>query len=472
MDIYFYDLLVVFIAVAATTWWSKVFPLHIFYARKVLHILAISACAHAVSITNSETYQPFIFLLTAFTILLFWAVWKGFFQTEGRRSWGIAYFPMVLLALEICYPTEQRLISLAFYILAFGDGLSAIFGRLSHVSLGSLIFPRHKLQSWNSIHWGRDHKTLMGSSVFTLAAGVILYIYFPEIQIVDLFLIALSIAAIEVISSSGTDNLTVPLWVFFAVPVLSDFQVEPMFLLVGVLMSVFLFRFKWLSLSGIVFASILCILFLASNAPLYLLFVFLIIGSLASKLNRKKVAEAADSKSSKPRDVWQVIANGGIAVVILLVFGGYLEFRNILIYVSIAVALADTLSSELGVFFGGRTYSIIGFRMVSPGLSGGISFKGTLSGLLGAGFIGLLSIWMESYSWENALFISLFGFLGMLLDSFIGELFQAKYQKHDGSYSDQGIELVKGIRGFTNDTTNWVSNAITVILSAILVIAL
>lgn len=472
MDIYFYDLLVVFIAVAATTWWSKVFPLHIFYARKVLHILAISACAHAVSITNSETYQPFIFLLTAFSILLFWAVWKGFFQTEGRRSWGIAYFPMVLLALEIVYPTEQRLISLAFYILAFGDGLSAIFGRLFHVSLDSLLFSGRNVQSWNSIHWGRDHKTLIGSSVFTLAAGVILYIYFPEIQIVNLFLIALSIAAIEVISSSGTDNLTVPLWVFFAVPVLFDFQVEPMFLLLGVLMSVFLFRFKWLSLSGIVFASILCILFLASVAPLYLLFVFLIVGSLASKLNRKKVAEAADSKSSKPRDVWQVIANGGIAVVILLVFGGYPEFRNILIYVSIAVALADTLSSELGVFFGGRTYSIIGLRMVSPGLSGGISFMGTLSGLLGAGFIGLLSIWMESYSWENALFISLFGFLGMILDSFIGEMFQAKYQNPDGSYSDQGLELVKGIRGFTNDTTNWVSNAITVFLSAILVIAL
>jgi uncharacterized protein (TIGR00297 family) len=155
-----------------------------------------------------------------------------------------------------------------------------------------------------------------------------------------------------------------------------------------------------------------------------------------------------------------------------LVFGGYPEFRNILIYVSIAVALADTLSSELGVFFGGRTYSIIGLRMVSPGLSGGISFMGTLSGLLGAGFIGLLSIWMESYSWENALFISLFGFLGMILDSFIGEMFQAKYQNPDGSYSDQGLELVKGIRGFTNDTTNWVSNAITVFLSAILVIAL
>jgi len=75
MDIYFYDLLVVFIAVAATTWWSKVFPLHIFYARKALHILAISACAHAISITNSETYQPFIFLLTAFSILLFFRRW-------------------------------------------------------------------------------------------------------------------------------------------------------------------------------------------------------------------------------------------------------------------------------------------------------------------------------------------------------------------------------------------------------------
>jgi uncharacterized protein (TIGR00297 family) len=429
--------------------------------------MAISTCAHAVSITTSATYQGFIWLLSAFSILLLVAVWKGFFQTEGRRSWGIAYFPLVLLVLEIFYPGRQQLISLAFYILAISDGLSAILGRMVHVRLGSLVFLGRNIQSLNSIQWGRDHKTFIGSLVFALSAWVILYIYYPDIHVVTLFLIALSIAAIEVISSSGTDNLTVPLWVFFAVPILTSFQVAPLILLIGVLMSVILYRFKWLSLSGIVFAAILCMLFLASDAPLYLLFTFLIIGSLASKLNRRKVSAAADSKSSRPRDVWQVIANGGISVLILLFFGGHSDLRNLLIYISIAIALADTLSSELGVFFGGRTYSIIGFRKVSPGLSGGISFMGTLAGLLGAGFIGLLSIWVEDYTFVRFLLIAFFGFIGMILDSVIGDLFQAKYQNGDGTLSDQGNKLAKGINGFSNDITNWVSNVVTVSICVI-----
>ncbi len=92
---------------------------------------------------------------------------------------------------------------------------------------------------------------------------------------------------------------------------------------------------------------------------------------------------------------------------------------------------------------------------------------GTLAGLLGAGFIGLLSIWVEDYTFVSFIFIAFFGFIGMILDSVIGDLFQAKYQNGDGTLSDQGNKLAKGINGFSNDTTNWVSNVVTVIICVI-----
>lgn len=461
MHVYLSDLVIVFSAIAITLVLSK---WSMFYARKVLHILAISACAHALSITTSDTFQFFIFLIGGFSVLLTFAVWKGFFKTEGRRSWGIAYFPWVLFFLMLIFPSQLKLISLSFYILAISDGLSAIIGRWYNDRWGSKLFP-------NEIQWGRDAKTLIGSLVFVLSSWVLLMIFYPQSPVYCLFVWALTIASIELISSSGSDNLTVPLWVFFTQPILMNFQLETSVVVIGLLLVVIIYRFKWLTFSGIVFAAILALLFLIEVAPLYILFAFLILGSLASRLNRRKTLSTSESKSSKPRDAFQVIANGGISVLILLFFGGHPSLRNFLIFVSISVALADTLSSEFGVFFGGRTFSLIRFMEVPKGLSGGVSIAGTLSGLFGASLIGLLVyLNVPDYmggGFFGAFLITVIGFLGMLLDSIIGELFQSKFKNADGFLSDSGDVLVGGFSGFTNDTTNWVSNAVTVLFAAL-----
>jgi len=288
-------------------------------------------------------------------------------------------------------------------------------------------------------------------------------ICYPQSPVFCLLVWALTIASIELISSSGSDNLTVPLWVFFTQPILANFQSETSVIVIGLLLAVMIYRFKWLTISGIVFSAILALLFLIAEAPLYLLFAFLILGSLASRLNRRKNLSTSESKSSKPRDAFQVIANGGISVLILLFFGGYFELRDLLIYVSISAALADTFSSEFGVFFGGRTFSLIKWKEVPRGLSGGVSLAGTVAGLVGALLVGLLSYFFGSWiGGFTAMFIAILGFLGMLIDSIIGELFQSKYKSADGFLSDSGDVLVGGFSGFTNDTTNWVSNAVTV----------
>lgn len=463
MHVYLTDLVTVFFAVFITFWWSKKRPISAFYARKVLHILAISACAHAVSLTTSDIIQSFTLLIFGFSVVLTFAVWKGFFKTDGRRSWGIAYFPWVLLLLLLIFPTQLKLISVAFYILAFSDGLSAIIGRWFDDRWGSTFFP-------NEIRWGNDAKTLVGSLVFVLSSWVILMIFYPQSPVFCLLIWSLTLASIELISSSGSDNLTVPLWVFFTQPILMNFQLETSIVVIGLLLAGIIYRFKWLTLSGIVFAAILALLFLIAEAPLYILFTFLILGSLASRLNRRKTLSTSESKSSKPRDAFQVMANGGISVLILLFFGGHPDLRNFLIYASISVALADTLSSEFGVFFGGRTFSLIKWTEVTRGLSGGVSVAGTGAGLVGASIIGLM-VYLNVPDYRGggyfgAFLITLIGFFGMLLDSIIGELFQSKYKDVNGLLSDSGDVLVGGFSGFTNDTTNWLSNAVTVSMAA------
>lgn len=461
MRVYLSDLVIVFSAIAITLVLSK---WSTFYARKVLHILAISACAHAVSITTSDTFQFFVYLIGGFSVILTFAVWKGFFKTEGRRSWGIAYFPWVLFFLMLIFPSQLKLISLSFYILAISDGLSAIIGRWYNERWGSKFFP-------NEIQWGRDAKTLIGSLAFALSSWVLLMFFYPQSPVFCLFVWALTIASIELISSSGSDNLTVPLWVFFTQSILMEFTFDPIWMITGIALALLIYKFKWLTISGIVFSAILALVFLIADAPLYLLFIFLMLGSLASRLNHRKTLSTSESKSSKPRDAFQVIANGGISVLILLFFGGYPEFRDFLIYVSISVALADTLSSEFGVFFGGRTFSLIRFKEVPKGLSGGVSLAGTGAGLVGASLVGLLSYLHGNWNGDSAVFasvmITIIGFLGMLLDSIMGEFFQSKYRTDEGLLSDSGDVLVGGFSGFTNDTTNWVSNALTVFLAAI-----
>jgi uncharacterized protein (TIGR00297 family) len=364
----------------------------------------------------------------------------------------------------LIFPSQLKLISLSFYILAISDGLSAIIGRWYNERWGSKFFP-------NEIQWGRDSKTFIGSLVFALSSWVLLMFFYPQSHVFCLFVWALTIASIELISSSGSDNLTVPLWVFFTQSILMEFTFDPIWMITGIALALLIYKFKWLTISGIVFSAILALVFLIADAPLYLLFAFLMLGSLASRLNHRKTLSTSESKSSKPRDAFQVIANGGISVLILLFFGGYPEFRDFLIYVSISVALSDTLSSEFGVFFGGRTFSLIRFKEVPKGLSGGVSLAGTGAGLVGASFVGLLSYLHGNWNGDSAVFasvmITIIGFLGMLLDSIMGEFFQSKYRTDEGLLSDSGDVLVGGFSGFTNDTTNWVSNALTVFLAAI-----
>ena len=455
---------ILFIAICSL--WAKFFPKQLFYSRKTLHVGCIGFLAVSIISLHNSEISNFIYLLVIIELLLLVAVYKGFFYSEGRRSWGIVYFLPAVISLLLAFPNDLLLIFQSVLILAFADGFSAIFGRMfeQHLEHSRLA----KLQKLNFIQWGSDKKTVFGSFVGFVMVYVICYLHFPYNRdgyfLISCFLISFVVAVTEILGSKGNDNFFVPLVSFVLMKIFIQmdllrisFEGNDSNIWFGLLLffiaAILFIRLKWLSISGSVFAGLIALFLLLANWSLFPIITFFILGTLAGKLNKNV---DSDKKHSKPRDAFQVLANGGVTLVLSVLYLIYkVWYLEVLMLVSVSVACADTLSSEIGMKYGKKTFGILNFRALPKGVSGGVSWFGFLGAFLGAFVIGVF--WVE-YFW----LIVVFGFLGSIIDSIIGLLFQAKY-KRDGQVTDiESVELVGGYRFVTNDMVNVLSNVIVV----------
>lgn len=218
-------------------------------------------------------------------------------------------------------------------------------------------------------------------------------------------------------------------------------------------------KFKWLSSDGNFAAIGIVIVFYLANWSINPLLTFLVLGTLTGKLNKGIKTE---SKHSKPRDAYQVLANGGVAACLAIcsVFF-HQEYFKTLMFISIAVSCSDTLSSEIGMRFGRKTFGILTFKSVPKGLSGGVSIQGFLGAIIGSLVIAIFDI-------PNFILIFMFGIMGSILDSILGSLLQAKY-KFNGELSDVESEyLVAGYKIVNNDAVNILTNVIITISALLL----
>lgn len=225
-------------------------------------------------------------------------------------------------------------------------------------------------------------------------------------------------------------------------------------------------RLKALSWDGALAASALGIAVVFLTGPVWLapLFAFFGSGLLLGKVFRRREQNRGDTKQGLPRDAAQVLCNG-LPYAALVIWSAFTH-REVGMYllITMAVATSDTWSSEAGTALGGRTLNIIGFKPVAPGRSGGVSIGGTMAGLVGALFIALLVLVLPvttTTPMRAIAVITLFGFCGMLVDSVMGSLFQARYSMAGNGIGGQGDRLVGGLRWMTNDVVNLLSNAIT-----------
>lgn len=276
----------------------------------------------------------------------------------------------------------------------------------------------------------------------------------------------------------------------------------PVALIISVLVAWALIKWNWLTVSGALMACVLAfVVVILAKWSIFPLIIFLVLGSLAGKLRFRKDAakvdgfdeakDGGDAKQGKARDHWQVLANGGIFMLLaMLAFlneSGWLksilgihtevlrfsETCHLLAIISLAVSCADTLSSDFGRVWGGSPRNIITGNPMIKGVSGGVTGAGFVGAFLGAVSIAIFVLWSEFSSLGSTAsllwIVVVFGFMGSVIDSVLGVLFQAKYLDEMGNQvdsSDGGRRIMNaGFRWVTNDVVNAVTGILMLLVA-------
>ncbi len=182
-----------------------------------------------------------------------------------------------------------------------------------------------------------------------------------------------------------------------------------------------------------------------------------------------------------PRNWIQVFANGGLLGIISLIY--FFTPSQLLIFMaalSMAASTSDTWASEIGSISSDLPYGLISRKNITKGLSGGVTKLGLWASLWGSALISLPYLVMMSLISGyhiNLLIMSLMcwfgGFMGSIVDSVLGELFQAKYlDEHLVVIETPHYKQAKLIHGFAwldNNMVNLLSNVIVVSVFGFLV---
>ena len=156
----------------------------------------------------------------------------------------------------------------------------------------------------------------------------------------------------------------------------------------------------------------------------WILLIVFFITLAATRLggSRKQQLKVAEAKSG--RSASQVMANLGIAALVLVIADFRYAFLPAL--AALAEVAADTTSSEIGTAFSGRTILITTWRPVPSGTDGGISLIGTAAGLIATLITAACGLCLGLIRIEPAMVIAGAATAGMLMDSLLGALLERR----------------------------------------------
>jgi uncharacterized protein (TIGR00297 family) len=171
---------------------------------------------------------------------------------------------------------------------------------------------------------------------------------------------------------------------------------------------------------------------------------------------------------STQRDGKQVLANGGVFVLLALAAHATGQGRLAAGALgALAAASADTWSTEIGTLFGGTPRSILSWRPLATGLSGGVTRIGSLAGLAGAAFIGAFGVLMVADGRLGfVLAVTAGGVIGSIADSMIGAAMQSKrYCDRCEEWTERRVHPC-GYRTKHRAGVSWMSNDVVNLLGS------
>ena len=390
-----------------------------------------------------------------------------------RESYGTIYFPISILFLSFFFWDKPISFFLAVCVLSFADPIASIAGKRSN----DHFYP-----------W-KDKKSPEGSIAMFCASFLIIAIgtdvmarlfsanfYLPFHILIGLaFFTALCSTASEMISYKGSDNITIPLITFFSYEIFLINYTHGTLdqLIVWLILSVLIFstayRFKSLNFSGALGGFLIGILIFGSGGWLLIapLVFFFVSSSLLSTMKNKPPSQ---------RDILQILANGGLPAFFAL---SYFFFKEPVFLIgflgSLSASTADTWATEIGFLSKKRPYLIFTSSQVDKGTSGSISLLGTLSSVVGAFFIGLISYFILEIEHTIEL-ITFAGCIGSFIDTILGRYIQGKFYCVNSNVTvehryQNGSEnaLISGFKWIDNNLVNFTANLSGAVVSIVII---
>ncbi len=201
------------------------------------------------------------------------------------------------------------------------------------------------------------------------------------------------------------------------------------------------------------------------------LFAFFLPSSLLSRIGKRRKRELVDIGKQGSRDAWQVLANGGVATLALLLSARFGTPAFVAFAGAFAAASADTWGTEIGTLARGVPHSILTFRPLAPGLSGGVTLQGTIAEIAGAAFVAIVA---AEVGIAPFLPVFLGGIAGAFIDSILGASLQAlrwcpvcnRACETNPHKCGTPTVLRRGVAWFDNDAVNFAATLSGALLAA------
>ena len=432
-------------------------------SRKTIHIMLFAVWVLIdifLKYTVHQVIIPVIFIILNVLSYKF-GIYKSVERTNQNHL-GTVYFAIVVTLVMLMSYINHDLYycsGLAILCLTFGDGFASMIG--------------HSYKS-RKIY---GEKSLYGTIACAMASilSMFLYTQFYSLSACSfscIILLGLYSAVFELVQN-GLDNFSVTLGVFVLSYYLMYHNSQILMFSLYTALAVFCIVFfsnaigyygALLSM-GIVFSFSF---YGHIDGLVFLLMCYFIIFFISAF----KKCLSHQTKSEGPRNFKQILINGGIGTIFIILYGCY-DYRPFLYLSIVAIGgcFIDSVSSDIGVLSSKPPYDILKRRTVPTGISGGMSVLGTSAALSVTVIIALYSFIVFHIPIKECIMIYILVFCQTLVDSALGSLWQVKYRNLSNDLITENPESFIGQTEYY-EGVSWMDNNMVNLISSLIICAI